>query len=60
MEGGEDDGKVMGSVIEGVQSLGGREMSSPMKDGIVVKYENEINRLKRNDFLFLKKDNLNR
>ena len=57
MEGGEDDGKVMGSVIEG---LGGREMSSPMKDGIVVKYEKEINRLKRNDFLFLKKDNLNR
>ena len=60
MEGGEDDGKVMGSVFEGVQSLGGREMSSPMKDGIVVKYEKEINRLKRNDFLFLKKDNLNR
>ena len=60
MEGGEDDGKVMGRVIEGVQSLGGREMSSPMKDGIVVKYEKEINRLKRNDFLFLKKDNLNR
>ena len=60
MEGGEDDGKVMGSVIEGVQSLGGREMSSPMKDGIVVKYEKEINRLKRNDFIFLKKDNLNR
>ena len=60
MEGGEDDGKVMGSVIEGVQSLGGREMSSPMKDGIVVKYEKEINRLKRNDFLFLKKDNFNR
>ena len=60
MEGGEDDGKVMGSVIEGVQSLGGREMSSPMKEGIVVKYEKEINRLKRNDFLFLKKDNLNR
>ena len=60
MEGGEDDGKVMGSVIEGVQSLGGREMSSPMKDGIVVKYEKEINRLKRKDFLFLKKDNLNR
>ena len=60
MEGGEDDGKVMGSVIEGVQSLGGREMSSPMKDGIVVKYEKEIDRLKRNDFLFLKKDNLNR
>ena len=60
MEGGEDDGKVMGSVIEGVQSLGGREMSSPMKDGIVVKYEKEINRLKRNDFIFLKKDDLNR
>ena len=45
-EGGEDDGKGMGSVIEGVQSLGRREMSSPMRDGIVVKYEKEINRLK--------------
>ena len=60
MEGGEDDGKGMGSAIEGVQSVGGREMSSPMKDGIVVKYEKEINRLKRTDFLFLKKDYLNR
>ena len=45
-EGGEDDGKGMGSVIEGVQSLGRREMSSSMRDGIVVKYEKEINRLK--------------
>ena len=59
-EGGEDDGKGMGSVIEGVQSLGGREMSSPMRDGTVLKYEKERNRLKRNDFLFLKKDYLNR
>ena len=51
-EGGEDDGKGMVSVIEGVQSLGGREMSSPMRDGIVLKYEKEINRLKQNDFFF--------
>ena len=47
---GEDDGKGMGSVIEGVQSLGGREMSSPMRDEIVLKYEKEVNKLKRNDF----------
>ena len=38
-EGGEDDDKGMVSVIEGVRSLGGREMSSPMRDGIVLKYE---------------------
>ena len=54
-EGGEDDGKGMVSVIEGVQSLGGREMSSPMRDGIVLKYEKEINRLKQNDFFFFLK-----
>ena len=54
-EGGEDDGKGMVSVIEGLQSLGGREMLSPMMDGIVLKYEKEINRLKQNDFLFFKK-----
>ena len=59
-ESGEDDGKGMGSVFEGVQSLGGREMSSPMRDGTILKYEKERNRLKRNDFLFLKKDYLNR
>ena len=38
-EGGEDDDKGMFSVIEGVRSLGGREMSSPMRDGIVLKYK---------------------
>ena len=38
-EGGEDDDKGMVSAIEGVHSLGGREMSSPMRDGIVLKYE---------------------
>ena len=38
-EGGKDDDKGMVSVIEGVRSLGGREMSSPMRDGIVLKYE---------------------
>ena len=38
-EGGEDDGKRMVSVIEGVGSLGGREMSSPMRDEIVLKCE---------------------
>ena len=44
-EGGEDDGKGMVSVIEGVQSLGERErerereMSSPMRDEIVLKCE---------------------
>ena len=38
-EGGEDDDKGMVSVIEGVRSLGGRKMSSPMRDGIVLKYE---------------------
>ena len=54
-EGGEDDDKGMVSVIEGVQSLGGREMLSPMRDGIVLKYKKEINRLKWNDFFFLKK-----
>ena len=54
-EGGEDDDKGMVSVIEGVQSLGGREMLSLMRDGIVLKYKKEINRLKWNDFFFLKK-----
>ena len=38
-EGGEDDDKGMVSVIEGVWSLGGREMSSPMRGEIVLKYE---------------------
>ena len=44
-ESGEDDGKGMASVIEGVRSLGGREserereMSSPMRDEIVLKCE---------------------
>ena len=38
-EGGEDDDKGMVSVIESVWSLGGREMSSPMRDEIVLKYE---------------------
>ena len=38
-EGGEDDDKGMVSAIEGVRSLGGREMSSTMRDGIVLKYE---------------------
>ena len=51
-EGGEDDDKGMVSVIEGVQSLGGREMLSSMRDGIVLKYKKEINRLKWNDFFF--------
>ena len=46
-EGGEDDGKKMVSVIEGVWSLGGREMSSPMRDGIVLKCKKERNRLFR-------------
>ena len=59
-EGGEDDDKGMVSVIEGVQSLGGREMLSPMRDGIVLKYKKEINRLKWNDFFFKKKGYLNR
>ena len=36
---GEDDDKGMVSVTEGVQSLGGREMSSPVRDGIVLKYK---------------------
>ena len=35
-EGGEDDDKGMVSEIENVRSLGGREMSSPMRDGICV------------------------
>ena len=35
-EGGEDDGKGMVSDVEGVQSLGGREMLSSMRDGICV------------------------
>ena len=39
MEGGEDDDKGMVSVTEGVSSLGGREMLSPMRDGILLKYE---------------------
>ena len=51
-EGGEDDGKGMVSVIQG---LGEREMSSPMRDAIVLKHMKEINRLKWNDFFFLKK-----
>ena len=51
-EGGEDDGKGMVSVIQG---LGEREMSSPMRDAIVLKHKKEINRLKWNDFFFLKK-----
>ena len=38
-EGGEDDDKGMVSVIEGMWSLDGREMSSPMSDEIVFKYE---------------------
>ena len=38
-EGGENDDKGMVSVIEGVRNLGGREMSSLMRDGIVLKYE---------------------
>ena len=46
-ESGEDDGKGMVSVIEGVRSLGERErererereMSSPMRDEIVLKCE---------------------
>ena len=38
-EGGEDDDKGMVSVIESVQSLRGREMLSPMRNGIVLKYE---------------------
>ena len=38
-KGGEDDGKGMVSVIEGVRSLGGREMLRSMGDGIVLKYE---------------------
>ena len=46
-EGGEDDDKGMVSVIEGVWSLGGREMSSPMRDGIVLKCKKERNRLFR-------------
>ena len=48
-EGGEDDGKGMVSVIQG---LGEREMSSPMRDAIVLKHKKEINRLKWNDFFF--------
>ena len=51
-EGGEDDGKGMVSVIQG---LGEREMSSPMRDAIVLKHMKEINRLKWNDFFFFKK-----
>ena len=38
-EGGEDDDKEMVSATEGVQSLRGREMWSPMRDEIVLKYE---------------------
>ena len=38
-EGGEDDDKGMVSVTEGVWSLDRREMSSPMRDGIVLKYK---------------------
>ena len=34
--GGEDDDKGMVSDVEGVQSLGGREMLSSMRDGICV------------------------
>ena len=51
-KGGENDDKGMVSVIEGVQCLGGREMSSPVRDGIVLKYKKQINRLKQNDFFF--------
>ena len=35
-EGGKDDDKGMISDIEGVRSLGGREMSSSIRDGICV------------------------
>ena len=35
-EGGEDDDKGMVSEIVSVRSLGGREMSSPMRDGICI------------------------
>ena len=35
-EGGEDDDKGMVSDIEGVRSLGGREMSRSIRDGICV------------------------
>ena len=35
-EGGEDDDKGMVSNVEGVQSLGGRELLSSMRDGICV------------------------
>ena len=45
-EGGEDDDKGMVSVIEGMWSLGRIEMSSPMRDEIVFKYEKQINWLK--------------
>ena len=45
-EGREDDGKGMVIVTEVVQSLSGREMLNPMRDGIVLKYETDINRLK--------------
>ena len=38
-KGGEDDDKGLVSVIEGVWSLGGREMSNPMRDAIVLKYK---------------------
>ena len=42
-EGGEDDDKGMVSAIEGMCSLGRIEMSSPMRDEIVFKYEKQIN-----------------
>ena len=35
-EGGENDNKGLVSDIDGVQSLSGREMSSPMRDGVCV------------------------
>ena len=38
-EGGEDEDKGMVSVTEGVQSGWERLMLSPMRDGIVLKYE---------------------
>ena len=59
-EGGDDDDdKGMVSVIEGVWSLGGRDVESH-EEWDCFKIQ-EINRLKRNDsFFFKKKDYLNR
>ena len=50
---GEDDDKGMVSVIEGVWSLGGRDVESH-EEWDCFKIQ-EINRLKRNDSFFLKK-----